>query len=170
MDGSDGVNSMEVIIILDGGLLVLHLSAHDLLTLRLIPGRSVKASGVTDAVNLSRVVAWGLHVVVTFLLHGVEEGSQDFLRVSGRDLLRGGGGFVDNDLNEVTHGLSNLLMGNSLGHLRSQVVLFDVAGRGAGTELHVRDTFKGDNWEHPVLSALNVVSCVVPSFGNAGDT
>lgn len=77
---------------------------------------------------------------------------------------------MDDDLNEVAHGLSNLLMGNSLGHLRSQVVLLDVAGRGAGTELHVRDTFKGDNWEHPVLSALNVVSTVIPCFGNAGDT
>jgi hypothetical protein len=104
MDGSDSLYHVEVIVIVDGDASALELSSHNLLTLLFVPRRSVLTGRVVNTVNEGGVVAWGLHFVVTFLLHGVEDRLEDLLGVSRVDLLGSGGVLVDDDLDEVAHG------------------------------------------------------------------
>jgi len=121
MDGSDSLHHVEVIVIIDGDTLVLELTSHNLLTLLFVPRRSVLTGRVTITVNQGGVVAWGLHTVETFLLHGIEERLEDLLGVSGVNLFGCGSVLVDDGLDEVAHRFGDLLMSNILGDFGSQV-------------------------------------------------
>jgi len=129
----------------------------------------MRASGVVDAVHQFGILARGLQLGETFLLHCLDNRSENLLRGSGRDLLGSGSGSVNNHFDEVSHGASSLLMGNLFGNFGVEIVFVNIAGRSSGAELHVRDTLKSDDGEHPVLGLLNVLSLVIPRFSDAGD-
>lgn len=78
MNGVDGLNDVEVVIIDDFYEWITEVSSHNHLGVVFVPGGSMAAGGVISSVNEVIVITGWLESIGTFKVHGVKQGTQDF--------------------------------------------------------------------------------------------
>lgn len=78
MNGVDGLDDVEVVIVDDFDEWITEVSSHDHLGVIFVPGRSMAAGGISSSVNEVMVITWGLESIGAFKMHGVKQGTQDF--------------------------------------------------------------------------------------------
>ena len=78
MNGVDGLDDVEVVIINNFDVWITEFSSHNHLSVVFVPGRSMSAGGVISSVNEVVVITGRLKSVRAFKMHGVKQGTEDF--------------------------------------------------------------------------------------------
>ena len=78
MNGVDGLDDVEVVVINNFDEWITEVSSHDHLGVIFVPRGSMAAGGVISSVNEVVVITGGLESIGTFKVHGVKQGTQDF--------------------------------------------------------------------------------------------
>mmetsp|Transcript_8444 Transcript_8444/g.9820 ORF Transcript_8444/g.9820 Transcript_8444/m.9820 type:complete len:406 (+) Transcript_8444:463-1680(+) len=153
VDGSDGLDAMEVVVVGHLDVRVVEGAAHRGLSDLVGPGVAVEASGQIGVLGLV-AVAGRLQVVVAFHLHALDEGSEDLLSV-GLDVLAEVllHDFVDEGDNGGTESLAGGL-GVDIGH---EILLLDGRGGFASHVAHVTGALHGKDGVSAGLVGLDVL-------------